>query len=254
MAASALFYVGAVTMVAGLVSLIWPVRLVGIRTRRRAVLIAAAGLGIVLVAAALPHPTHTATARDTLLDQWLPEWQFGEYHERRVQATPQQVAAAIRRVTASDIFLFRTLTFIRNPRRQSQSEHILNPPDERPIIDVALAGGFVLLGEEVDRELLLGTVVIAPPDVRRAATRGDVPALDPGIFRTLDRPGFARAAMNFRIVGEGNGWTKVTTETRVHAVDPETQRRFARYWCVIYPGSWIIRWNWLKAVEARLAP
>ena len=106
-------------MVAGLVSLIWPVRLVGIRTRRRAVLIAAAGLGIVLVAAALPHPTHTATARDTLLDQWLPEWQFGEYHERRVQATPQQVAAAIRRVTASDIFLFRTLTFIRNPRRQS---------------------------------------------------------------------------------------------------------------------------------------
>jgi hypothetical protein len=251
-AASALFYVGAVTMVTGLVSIVWPIRLVGIRTRRLAVLVAAAGLGIALVAATLPHPTRTATARGTLLDQWLPEWQFGEYHERRVEATPQQVAAAIRRVTASDILLFQTLTFIRNPRRLGQGEHILNPSAERPILDVALAGGFVLLGEEADRELLLGTVVIAPPDVRHAATRGNVPALDPAIFRTLDRPGFARAAMNFRIIGEGNGWTKVTTETRVHAVDPETRRRFARYWCVIYPGSWIIRWSWLRAIEGRL--
>ena len=112
----------------------------------------------------------------------------------------------------------------------------------------------MLLGEEVDRELLLGTVVIAPPDVRRAARAAMCPRSIPVSFARWTAPALPRAAMNFRIVGEGNGWTKVTTETRVHAVDPETQRRFARYWCVIYPGSWIIRWNWLKAVEARLAP
>jgi hypothetical protein len=207
----------------------------------------------VVLATALPDGTRTTAARDTLLDQWLPEWQFGEYHERRVRATPPQVVAAIRRVTASDIFLFRMLTFIRNPRRQAQGDHILNPPDDKPILDVALAGGFVLLGEETDRELLLGTVVIAPPDVRLAAQRGNVPTLDPALFRTLDRPGFARAAMNFRIIADRDGWTRVTTETRVHAVDRETQRRFARYWRVIYPGSWIIRWNWLRAIEARIA-
>jgi hypothetical protein len=217
-AASALLYVGAVAVIAGLAGIIRPVRLVGIRTRRSAVLVAAAGLGIALVAVALPHPTYTTTARDTLLDQWMPEWQFGEYHERRVEATPRQVAAAIRRVTASDIFLFRTLTFIRNPRREGQGDHILNPPEETPIVEVALAGGFVLLGEETDREILLGTVVIAPHEVRRTAA----------VFRTLGRPGFARAAMNFRIVPEASGWTRVTTETRVHAVDHQTQRRFAR--------------------------
>ena len=252
MAASALLYVGAVVVVAGLAGIVRPVRLMGIRTRRRAALVAVAGLSIALVAAALPHPTHTTTARDTLLDQWMPEWQFGEYHERRVEATPRQVAAAIRRVRASDIFLFRTLTFIRNPRREGQGDHILNPPEETPIVEVALAGSFVLLGEETDREILLGTVVIAPPDVRRVAQRGNVPDLDPAKFRTLGRPGFARATMNFRIVPEGNGWTRVTTETRVHAVDYETQRRFARYWRVIYPGSWIIRWSWLRAIEGRL--
>lgn len=252
MAASALFYVGAAVAVAGLLSIVWPLRLAGIRTRRRGMFVAIAGTGLAVLAAALPDRTRTTAARDTLLDQWLPEWQFGEYHERRVRATPPQVVAAIRRVTASDIFMFRMLTFIRNPRRQGQGDHILNPPDDKPILDVALAGGVVLLGEETDRELLLGTVVIAPPDVRRAARQGNVPALDPALFRTLDRPGFARAAMNFRIIGDRNGWTRVTTETRVHAVDRETQRRFARYWRVIYPGSWIIRWNWLRAIEERL--
>jgi hypothetical protein len=252
-AASALFYVGMVTAAAGLGSVVRPIRLIGLRTRRHGVLVAAIGFGLVLLAAALPDPTRSATARDTLLDQWLPEWQFAEHHERRIRATPEQVASAIRRVTASDIFLFRTLTFIRNPWRRGQADHILNPPEERPILDVALAGGFTLLGEDPNRELLLGTVVIVPADVREQAARGAVPRLDPAIFRTLDRPGFARAAMNFRMITENDGWTTVTTETRVHAVDRETQRRFARYWRVIYPGSWIIRWNWLKAIEARIA-
>ena len=113
----------------------------------------------------LPDATRTTDARDTLIDRWLPEWQFGEYHERRVRASPRQVFAAIRAVRSSDIFLFRTLTFIRNPSRRGQGEHILNPPAEKPILDVALAGGFVLLGEDADQELLLGTVVIAPPDI-----------------------------------------------------------------------------------------
>jgi len=249
---SALFYAGAVTALAGLLSLIRPLRWVGIRTRLGGALVATVGAALALGAILLPDPTRAKTARDTLIDQWLPEWQFAEYHERRVRASPQQVFAAIRRVRSSDIFLFRTLTFIRNPSRQGQGEHILNPSAEKPILDVALAGGFVLLGEEADRELLLGIVVIAPPDVVRAAQRGNTPSLDPGLFRTLGQPGFARAVMNFRVIAESDGWTRVTTETRIYAVDHETQRRFARYWRVIYPGSWIIRWSWLRAIEARI--
>lgn len=254
MLGSALFYTGAVTAFAGLLSLIRPLRWVRIRTRRRGALVAAAGAVFALGATLLPDPTRSTTARDTLVDQWLPEWQFGEFHERRVRASPQQVFASIRRVRSSDIFLFRALTFIRNPSRQGQGEHILNPPGETPILDIALAGGFVLLGQEADRELVLGTVVMAPPDVVHAARQGKTPSLDPALFRTLGRPGFARAVMNFRAIPEPDGWTRVTTETRVHAVDRETQRRFARYWRVIYPGSWIIRWSWLRAIEARIAP
>ena len=253
MAGSALFYAGAVTALAGLLSVIRPLGRLGIRTRGRAALVAAAGTAVALAGILLPAPTRATTARDTLIDRWLPEWQFGEYHERRVQATPQQVFNAIRRVRSSDIFLFRTLTFIRNPSRQGQGEHILNPPGGKPILDVALAGGFVLLGEETDHELLIGMVVVAPPATVGTAQRENGVSLDPARFRTLGQPGFARAVMNFRVIPESDGWTRVTTETRVAAVDHETQRRFARYWRVIYPGSWIIRWSWLRAIEARIA-
>ena len=253
MLGSALFYAAAVVAAAGLLSLVRPLRWIGIRTRRRGMLVASASVALALGTTLLPDPVRATTARDTLIDQWLPEWHFGEYHERRVRGSPREVFAAIRRVRASDIFLFRTLTFIRNPGRWSQGEHLLNPPAEKPILDVALSGGFVLLGEDVDRELLLGAVVIAPPEVVRAAQEGTGPSLDPERFRTLGQPGFARAVMNFRVIQESDGWTRVATETRVHAVDRETARRFARYWRVIYPGSWIIRWSWLRAIEARIA-
>jgi hypothetical protein len=251
-AASLAFYAGVVTALAGLLGVIRPLRWAGMRTRRRAALVAASGGVLALVATMVPDPIRATAGRETLIDQWLPEWQFGEYHERRVRASPQQVFEAIRRVRSSDIFLFRTLTFLRNPGRGGQGEHILNPPAEKPILDAALSGGFVLLGESPSRELLIGAVVIAPPDVVRAAERGIVPSLDPALFRTLGRPGYARAVMNFRAVAEADGWTRVTTETRIHTVDRPTERRFARYWRVICPGSWLIRWSWLRAIETRL--
>ena len=254
MLGSTLFYVGAVAAFVGLLSLIRPLRRLGIRTRRPGMLVAIAGAALALSAMLLPDSTRTTTARDTLIDQWLPEWQFGEYHERRVRASPRQVFAAIRRVRSSDILLFRTLTFIRNPGRQGQSEHMLNPPAETPILDVALSGGFVLLGEDADRELLIGAVVIAPPEIVRAAQQRSGRSLDPELFRTLGRPGFARAVMNFRAIAVSDGWTRLTTETRVQTVDRGTARRFALYWRVIHPGSWIIRWSTVPTAGTLRSP
>lgn len=251
MTGSLLLYGGVVIAMLGVVLLVRPFHRFGIRTRRRAAVVTAAGLALAASGLILPAPTQQTSARDTLIDRWLPEWQFEEFHERRVRATPAQVVEALKRVRASDIFLFRTLTFIRNPGRQGQGTNILNPSEDDPILDVALAGGFVLLGE-TDQELLLGAVVMTPPGIVRAAQRGTAPSLKPARFRALGQPGFARAVMNFRATQEADGWTRVTTETRVYAVDGATQRRFGRYWRVIYPGSALIRRSWLRAIENRL--
>ena len=104
---------------------------------------------------------------------------------------------------------------------------------------------FLPLAAEPDRELVVGTVVVAPRGWRRAE------AATPEAFRTLAAPGFARAAMNFRVVPDGRGGSIVSTETRVHATDAPSRRRFAAYWRVIYPGSAIIRRSWLRAVRRR---
>ena len=76
---SGLFYAGVVTTLIGLFSLIRPLRWVGIRTRRRGVLVATFGAVLGLGTTVLPTPVRTTAARDMLIDQWLPpEWQFGD--------------------------------------------------------------------------------------------------------------------------------------------------------------------------------
>ena len=67
----------------------------------------------------------------------------------------------------------------------------------------------------------------------------------------LDAPGFATAAMNFAIEPDPAGGSELTTETRVYATDSGAARRFAAYWRVIYPGSALIRYRWLRAIGQR---
>lgn len=93
------------------------------------------------------------------------------------------------------------------------------------------------------RELVIGTVVAAPPGARGTLT--------PQVFQKPLPPGFALATMNFVVSPDGRGGSLVSTETRVFANSPSVRRRFAVYWRVIYPGSAIIRRMWLRAVERR---
>jgi hypothetical protein len=111
------------------------------------------------------------------------------------------------------------------------------------LLDVATRNGFIYLADDPPRELVIGTVVIAPPVGRGAST--------PGTFKAQLAPGFAVAAMNFRVTPIGRDASLVSTETRVFANDPSARRRFARYWRLIYPGSALIRLMWLRAVERR---
>jgi hypothetical protein len=57
--------------------------------------------------------------------------------------------------------------------------------------------------------------------------------------------------MNFLLEPAGQAVIRLSTETRVFAVDPSARRRFAVYWRVIYPGSAFIRRMWLEAIKRR---
>src|SRR5207302_1037170 len=178
------------------------------------------------------------------LDEFVPVYQFHEFHAIQVTASRQQVAQAIKAVTADEIFLFRTLIWIRRLGRKGP-ENILNPPGNTPLLDVATRTTFILLAEEPDREMVFGTLVGAPRGWRPKGRA------TPEAFKSLHEPGFALAAMNFVIEETKPGLCTVTTETRVYATDSAARRRFAAYWRTIYPGSALIRRMWLRAIKRR---
>jgi hypothetical protein len=214
---------------------------VGISTRLRDSAVLDVGIILALIGVFAPVRESRIHRAATRLDAVMPAWQFRELHRLRVAAPPDSVFAAIKAVRADEIFLFRTLTWIRRGGR-ALPESILHAGNRDPLIEVALRGGFVPLAEDPPRELVIGTVVAGQP--------GATATLTEGLIRKPP-PGHAVAAMNFLVTPDGPNASVVSTETRVFANGSGTRRRFAAYWRVIYPGSALIRRMWLRAVRER---
>jgi hypothetical protein len=242
MLCSVLAYLGIAMLGAGLLSLVSPLGFLRIRTRRVAGVVAAVGLFCVLVAFAWPVRTHQAATPVTRLDEWMPVWQFGERHTIHVGAPPEKIFAAIRAVRAEEIFLFRTLTALRRFGRPGP-ESRLKAPEQQPLLDVATQTTFVKLADEPPRELVVGTVVLAPRSLYGSSTRD--------LFRKAPPEGVALATMNFLVTPDANGGSTVSTETRIFANNSSAVRRFAIYWRMVHPGSDIIRRMWLRAIRRR---
>lgn len=237
-------YLGLTLSVAGLLSLIRPLRFVYIRTRRLALMVAVFGLLLSLGILLLPYRNQEAAPRLTKLDEWMPRWQVGERHVLKIAAPPAKVFAAIHEVRADEILLFRTLTAIRRCGGTGP-ESILNAPEQKPLLDVATQTTFILLDDEAPRELVIGTVIAAPRRVRESGR------LEPDLFRKTLPPGVVLATMNFLVTPAEDGGSTVATETRVYANNASGVRRFGIYWRLIHPGSDIIRRMWLRAIALR---
>jgi hypothetical protein len=222
---SIVVYAGALLLIAGAIAVVGPLTHLGLSTRGRALGAVLAGAGSILLGCLWPTPLQRSAA-STLgdaIDAVMPAYHFVERHETSVQARPEAIARAIKAVTPREIRFFRLLTWIRNPRAGRSAESILAAPADKSVLAVALASGFEVVREVPDTELVIGTRV-APK---------------------------VRAVMNFRIVPDGAGGSQLSTETRVRADDRSSMRGFAVYWRLIYPGSALIRIEWLRAIKQR---
>jgi hypothetical protein len=220
---SILMYAGLTVWLASAIGLVKPIKWIGLHTRRRAALLAIAGMALVLIACTWPTPVIRAAGVHSMLDENMSAYQFAEHHETRVHASSARVFEAIRQVTAPEIRYFHLLTSIRNPRFRKREESILAAPADKPILAVALSGGFTILGERPSEEIVIGVRVA--PDIS--------------------------GAMNFKVSSDSDGWVRLSTETRVFAATPAALRDFTLYWRLIYPGSALIRIEWLRAIKTR---
>jgi hypothetical protein len=241
-----LAYAALAAMLLSGISLIRPLKFMGIASRPHGVVLLLCGVVVFLIGVNLPAAEKRIEARTTILDDFVPAYQFAEFHTIRVKAPRERVYQAIHDVTADEITLFSSLTWVRRFGRLGP-EGILNPPPHEPILGVAMRSGFMKLAEDPDREIVLGTLVAAPPGWR--PNRDMEPT--PEDFKALHAPGFALAAINFCIADAAKGEMVLTTETRIYATDASARKKFAAYWRVIYPGSALIRVMWLRAIQRR---
>ena len=247
-------YLGLITMFLGGVSVLKPLKFMAIGSRWQALAVMAAGLVVVIIGSSLPAKEIRVAAPRTQLDQVVPAYQFNEFHSVRITARKEKVYTALKQVTAEEILFFHTLIWLRRMGRPGP-ESILNSPANMPLLEVATKTTFILLAEEPNQEIAFGTLVAAPCGWRPRGER------TPEAFKALlasQQPGFALAAMNFRLedcdtqARQVSGpCTLLTTETRVYATDASSRRAFAHYWRVIYPGSSLIRRMWLRAIKKR---
>ena len=141
--------------------------------------------------------------------------------------------------------LVRTLFALRSMPARVRRGRGLPAEPRRSLAEQMVGFGFVPLAED-GHEVVLGFV--GQP---WRLTGGSMPRLASArAWLDFDEPGYVKAAMSFRAVADGSS-TKLETETRIHATDPTSRRRFGRYWLVIRPGSGLIRRSWLRAAKRR---
>jgi hypothetical protein len=161
------------------------------------------------------------------LDEFLPEYDARERHERRVRGTPELAVAAALGIPIAPDGLVRVLFRLRGLHRGGSVQGALRGIGLEPLI------------EESDC-IVLGAAG------RPWSPRSRLVAFDRA------GPGQIRMVFDITATAAGDGMSLLATETRVAAMDAIARRAFRRYWLAVGPFSALIRRRWLAAAERAL--
>ena len=134
----------------------------------------------------------------TLLDAYLPICDVSARYEIHIPAPPEVVHRALRHADLSQSLVVKALFLVRG----------LGVARGPLTLDRMRREGFMLLGDDAERELVFGVAG------RFWKLSGGREPIRPEEFREFARPGSAKAALNF-LVGDASGGSRLSTETRV---------------------------------------
>jgi hypothetical protein len=237
---STLVYTGIVAALLGLANLALPFRFMGIRRRAIGALGLAGGVALSFAALSWPAATIRVAHAGTRLDRIMPEYQFSERHSARVQAPPEKVMQAIRQSTFGDMTSLATLLKVRAVALSAGPDGA-DLRDKR-VIDAFSESGYLLDGGERDI-VMFGAAKVG--ERRRPEVH------DPQEFVGYRERGAVKMAFDFTVEDSGEGWSTVSTETRVAALGEAAGRGMGRYWRLIVPGSGLLRRQWLDGIRRR---
>ena len=180
--------------------------------------------------------------RDELLDRFLPHPEVEEYHAVRVRAPAATTLAAAKEVDllrapiARGIFLLRALPAIARGRPP-------RPRSPQGLLEEALALGWGVLAEAPGREVVVGAYT---QPWHQEVTFHPLP---PEGFAAFGEPGYVKIAWTLTAEPLGPGESLFVTRTRAVTTDPESRRRFRRYWAATSAGIALIRYASLPLVK-----
>jgi hypothetical protein len=167
-----------------------------------------------------------------LIDDFMPKYDFSEYHDIKIRAGAADVYRAIHEIDVADSSIISWLLWLRGMKSSG------------PMLKGMREHSFELLGEDENREMVIG---LAGQFWRPT---GNMQKINAGSFKEFDKPGFAKAAWNFSL-NETSGETNLATETRIRCMDDSSRSRFGFYWAFIQPFSGWIRMEMLKLVKKK---
>lgn len=172
----------------------------------------------------------------SLLDKYLPVYQFAERHDVLINSSPGTVLDAVQAYDSSSDRIVLLLTKLRElPGRLLT--RLGFAAKSRPA-NFGL-GDFTPLDRDGDREMAAGLV-----GRFWRLNYGLVPLPDAAAFTAFARPGNAKLVLGFRAEPVGDR-TRLVTETRVYCPDRMSLLPFTLYWLVIRLPSGLIRRRFL---------
>jgi hypothetical protein len=177
----------------------------------------------------------------TLLDTYLPTYQFSERHSAWVNASPREVLDVIMDYDFTADDLTAALMALRRLPGRLVSKvlpHVAVPEN-------FTMRTFTPLARDADREMAAGLV-----GRFWRLDGGLVPIADADAFLRYAEAGVPKLVMNFSAEPDGNR-TRLSTETRVYCPDAISQLCFTPYWYAIRLGSGLIRRRFLSRIRAQ---
>jgi hypothetical protein len=167
-----------------------------------------------------------------LIDDWLPEYDVVERHDVALPLQPEQALRVALGTPAASDRVVRALISARGMVARDET-----------IERFFAAHRFVVLDRSPTQWVAGAVGAVWRP------RGGLVPLADAEAWRASNVAGTIKGAVEFRADAIPGG-SRLTTETRVKAVDERARRAFRLYWLAIGPFSALIRRRWLAAATA----
>ena len=162
----------------------------------------------------------------SLIDEFLPDHDFSAAYPVRINAPSSVVYECLLHSDFNDLWLVRLLMSIRSGKWLRRS-HM--PGDLRRRLQ---GTGFVIVAEVPNEEIVIGVAGrFWRPDGGRCL---ELAADD---FSGFSRPGFAKAAWNFKLREESPRSTILSTETRIKCFCSAAFWKFRLYWNLVSPRT-----------------